>query len=309
MFLPNTYKTLSRLRYFLLLPLFIVPILCGTKNAKAQTQNTTIAPANSAYLYDQTFSTSYNFGVWASLYDASGTFISSGSCGGGGYRYPYSNCDAVSWTTFSGASTTIPDGTYNLISYASGLPADCSTSSTYSQCFNYVYYNIAGAPPWGYGDIFDVSISSGLATFVDMNESGYGVATSTATSTPPSTPPSAGCSGINSILTDPVGTLTNWACSIFIPSPDQQADLGASFISQWTNISNKAPFGYYTLISGQINSFSTSTPSSSATIILNSSSTGAISGVLDPLNTGLQTILWIIFGFWVFHRFRNMDYS
>jgi hypothetical protein len=74
------------------------------------------------------------------------------------------------------------------------------------------------------------------------------------------------------------------------------------FTRVYNEIKNKPPFGYFGAISPIISGFSTTTTS---TVQMPD-----FSGMSTPFNaikTTLSVILWIVFGFWIFHKFRNIQ--
>jgi hypothetical protein len=95
----------------------------------------------------------------------------------------------------------------------------------------------------------------------------------------------------------------------FIPNSGEQNDISSRFDSVWTEVSTKPPFGYFTIVAGDLNGLSTASSSATSTEIIQTSSTEAFGGVFSPLSDGFITILWLLFGFWLFHRLRNMNFS
>lgn len=89
------------------------------------------------------------------------------------------------------------------------------------------------------------------------------------------------------------------AVYLFIPKTESFSQFSALF----SQLQNKPPFGYFSAIQ-------------SAIATLNASSTPAfslpnLSGfdtlLFNPIKAGLDWILWILFGFWIFKKFRHIQ--
>jgi hypothetical protein len=108
-------------------------------------------------------------------------------------------------------------------------------------------------------------------------------------------------------LDDPSGNIEQSVCDVFsylfLPSDDQQADLYQRFYGQWTQISNRVPFGYVSIINTAFTNFQEGTNTS--TLITTTTYT-ALSSVLDPLKTGISFLLIMLLGFWIFHFARTI---
>ena len=108
-------------------------------------------------------------------------------------------------------------------------------------------------------------------------------------------------------LDDPSGNIEQSVCDVFsylfLPSDDQQADLYQRFYGQWTQISNRVPFGYVGIINTAFTNFQEGTNTS--TLITTTTYT-ALSSVLDPLKTGISFLLIMLLGFWIFHFARTI---
>lgn len=96
-----------------------------------------------------------------------------------------------------------------------------------------------------------------------------------------------------------VNSLCNLALALFIPKTSDFE----RFNDLYTGIENKPPIGYFTLVKNAINSISTSTTSTFALADLSS-----IEGTfLSPIKTGVSLVLWVLFLFWAFSRFRHFE--
>ena len=131
--------------------------------------------------------------------------------------------------------------------------------------------------------------------------------TITATSTTP-TAPSCNFTS-SSFLGDPVGNIKQGICAAliwaFYPSGAQQADINGHFTALTDAVKNKPPFGYFQSITTGLGSFqATSTPSST---LLDSSGTAVFSNAFSGLDIGLAAILWFLFGWYIFHRMKNIE--
>lgn len=71
----------------------------------------------------------------------------------------------------------------------------------------------------------------------------------------------------------------------------------------YTRVENKPPFGYIPAIQTAFGGFNSS--SSAAFSFPDVSALDA--GIFDPLRIGVAWALWLLFGFWVFHKFRNIQ--
>ena len=96
-----------------------------------------------------------------------------------------------------------------------------------------------------------------------------------------------------------VNSLCKIAVYLFVPNNDA--------LDKFTNLKdaiiNKPPVGYFYSIKTAISSISTST----APISIDFGNTSATSSPFYIFKTGMNWILWFIFGFWVLNRFRHFD--
>jgi hypothetical protein len=110
-----------------------------------------------------------------------------------------------------------------------------------------------------------------------------------------------------SFLDDPVGNIEQATCNafsyLFLPSDDEQADLYQRFQGQWTQISNRVPFGYVGIINTAFTNFQDGTNTSTLMTI---TTYAALSGALDPLKAGISFLLILMFGFFLFHFARTL---
>lgn len=94
-------------------------------------------------------------------------------------------------------------------------------------------------------------------------------------------------------------SLCHLALVLFIPKTSDMEQ----FNSLYNDIKDKPPIGYFGLVTDAINSISTSTTSTFALADLSSME----STFLSPLKAGVSFLLWLIFTFWLFHRFRHFE--
>jgi hypothetical protein len=112
----------------------------------------------------------------------------------------------------------------------------------------------------------------------------------------------------SSFLADPVGNIQNGICNafafLFIPNSVQIGGINGDFNSLKTSLANKPPFGYLAGITTILGSFHSS---SSSISIVNSSTTSAFSDIFSPIDLGIASLLWVLFGFFIFHRARTIE--
>lgn len=136
--------------------------------------------------------------------------------------------------------------------------------------------------------------SSTIVSFTLTNPSGssiYGGSypTSTATST--------------SITCDPSMNAFSYSlCYLFQYLFYPSTDVTSIYSDTYDEIKTKPPFGYIEEISNIFNNFSTSTTSTIQFADLSN-----LSSFFDPIKNIVSAILWVLFGFWVFHKFRNIE--
>ena len=108
-------------------------------------------------------------------------------------------------------------------------------------------------------------------------------------------------------LDDPAGNIEQSVCDVFsylfLPSADQQADLYQRFQGQWTQISNRVPFGYVSIITTAFTNFQEGEDTST---LMTTTTYAALSLALDPLKTGISFLLILMFGFFLFHFARTI---
>ena len=88
---------------------------------------------------------------------------------------------------------------------------------------------------------------------------------------------------------------------LFIPSSKALQN----FVNIKDNVANKPPFGYFTAIQNALTGLS----NSSTSVIISNSTASAFSSVFGRIRTAMTWILWLIFGFWLFHRIRNFEFQ
>jgi hypothetical protein len=112
----------------------------------------------------------------------------------------------------------------------------------------------------------------------------------------------------NGVLTPPVNATsslgcTNWYCDLFaflfVPS---DASL-KNFSSVWDAIKTKPPIGYFSAIQAALGGIATSSTSTVAFPDL----ANLDSGLFSPIRSAISLLLWLMFGFWIFERFRHFN--
>ena len=93
---------------------------------------------------------------------------------------------------------------------------------------------------------------------------------------------------------------------LFIPNQEQQQNIQNRFSSFQDIIKNKPPLGYFYKIKDALNQNITA-GNATTTQVLNTSTTQAFSAVFSPLKTGLNWILWLAAGSWVFIKIKNLN--
>jgi len=91
---------------------------------------------------------------------------------------------------------------------------------------------------------------------------------------------------------------------LFIPNTAQYGDLSADVSNMYGTISSKPPFGYFAIISTAFTSFNDGTNTST---LISSTTRAALSPIFDPLSTGLQVLLIVMFALWAFHFLTSLE--
>lgn len=141
-----------------------------------------------------------------------------------------------------------------------------------------------------------------------------------ATSTPSSTPPIATvCPTAPPIfeltgslpyfrINNPIPSIISGGCNILISafemSDPQSADINSRYSYAATVFGSKPPFGYFTLATAAIGSF---TSGSSSIYLLNASATAAFAPITDPLDTGLAAAIGLLGLFWLLRRLKHVQ--
>jgi len=94
-------------------------------------------------------------------------------------------------------------------------------------------------------------------------------------------------------------SLCNLFQFLFVPSSQALQN----FNNLQTLITSKPPIGYFTAVKNVLSEATTSASSSLSFPSLEFAS----STVFNPLRSGINWILWVLFGFWAFHRFRKFS--
>jgi len=108
----------------------------------------------------------------------------------------------------------------------------------------------------------------------------------------------------------PTQNITYALCKVFsylfIPNQEQQQNIQNRFSGFQDIIKSKPPLGYFYKIKDALNQNIT-TSNATTTQILNTSTTQAFSAVFSPLKTGLNWVLWLAAGSWVFIKIKNLN--
>lgn len=86
-------------------------------------------------------------------------------------------------------------------------------------------------------------------------------------------------------------------CRLFVP----QASDFVIFNIMKTYVENKPPFGYIGLTVSALSNLNSGTPA------FWFPSLTPLALVLDPVRTGINMLLWVLFVFWLLHKFRNVE--
>lgn len=89
--------------------------------------------------------------------------------------------------------------------------------------------------------------------------------------------------------------------SVWLFAPDQT--VLENFISLKDDIRNKPPFGYVTSISTALGSFTTSTTSTVDVTALD-----PLASAFSPIRAMVAWGLWLLYGFWIFNKFRHFKF-
>jgi hypothetical protein len=108
----------------------------------------------------------------------------------------------------------------------------------------------------------------------------------------------------------PTQNITYALCKVFsylfIPNQEQQQNIQNRFSSFQDIIKSKPPLGYFYKIKDALNQNIT-IGNATTTQVLNTSTTQAFSAVFSPLKTGLNWVLWLAAGSWVFIKIKNLN--
>jgi len=108
----------------------------------------------------------------------------------------------------------------------------------------------------------------------------------------------------------PTQNITYALCKVFsylfIPNQEQQQNIQNRFSSFQDIIKNKPPLGYFYKIKDALNQNITA-GNATTTQVLNTSTTQAFSAVFSPLKAGLNWVLWLAAGSWVFIKIKNLN--
>jgi len=108
----------------------------------------------------------------------------------------------------------------------------------------------------------------------------------------------------------PTQNITYALCKVFsylfIPNQEQQQHIQNRFSSFQDIIKSKPPLGYFYKIKDALNQNITA-GNATTTQVLNTSTTQAFSAVFSPLKTGLNWVLWLAAGSWVFIKIKNLN--
>jgi len=148
-------------------------------------------------------------------------------------------------------------------------------------------------------------------TYFAINEAGgVSYATSTTSTIPIPNFEDICTSPPGGFLDYPTQNITYALCKVFsylfIPNQEQQQNIQNRFSSFQDIIKNKPPLGYFYKIKDALNQNITA-GNATTTQVLNTSTTQAFSAVFSPLKTGLNWVLWLAAGSWVFIKIKNLN--
>lgn len=96
---------------------------------------------------------------------------------------------------------------------------------------------------------------------------------------------------------------------LFIPSDTQQNDIYNRLNNIKLAISNKPPFGYFTLINNALGGITEGTTTATTTLSsLASSTIQSFSSIFSPFYNFFVILLWFLLATWLFHRFRLFNF-
>ena len=98
------------------------------------------------------------------------------------------------------------------------------------------------------------------------------------------------------------GFFANSMCKLFQVAFIPSSSSLARFENIKTALESKPPFGYFLSISDALGSFSSSSTSTIDLAAINSLST-----VFEPAKTLIGWVAWLLFGFWVYNKFRHFQ--
>jgi hypothetical protein len=100
------------------------------------------------------------------------------------------------------------------------------------------------------------------------------------------------------------GLISNSLCQAFVwlfyPS---QSSLN-QFATIKATYQNKPPFGYFPLIQTAISNLSNGT---SSVVLITTSTESSFDVVFGTIKTGISWVLYFLLGWWIFHKFKNID--
>lgn len=202
-------------------------------------------------------------------------------------------------------SFTIPIGTYYAVAWLTTCPAPYDL---YADCIPSTWDY-----PYGLGLLTPLATSTQIS-FTITGENPYTggyYGTYWPTSTPISTSTSAEwvmtCDPNDPLWKNSLCQITKWTLEgikgllqfLFVP---KQEDL-AKFGELKSVLETKPPIGYFYAVKSALTGVgATSTPAFS----LENASTTLAASIYNPLRNGITFILWLLFGFWIFNRIRNL---
>jgi len=87
--------------------------------------------------------------------------------------------------------------------------------------------------------------------------------------------------------------------SVFIPQPGSLS----AFNNIGGMISSKPPFGYFTAINTALGGLNTS-----STPAIDLSALTPVANVFQPFRDLMQWVFWVLFGFWLYNKFRHFKF-
>ena len=194
-------------------------------------------------------------------------------------------------STLAGATSFFSPSSPNDLSITKPFGMLGGTGTWYAQAYLIYWESI-------YDEVPDISATSTVISFVLNGQESVGGSYTTPTSTATSTEWVMTCDPDDPFFERSICNVMKF---LFYPS----GGIMNNFQSLYTDIQNKPPFGYYSKIKLVLEGISTSTTSTYTFADIS----GSLSNTLfNPLRTGISWLLYLMFGFWIFHRARHIEF-